>query len=94
MVISSFLFGTALVWHTGRKQNVERISFFLLFALAHVMMWLKFNDKLQFVALMREMQNSECRMQNKCISYGNDYNSRRSPAPAGAFRSATAEGGS
>ena len=48
MVISSFLFGTALVWHTGRKQNVERISFSLLFALAHVMMWLKFNDKLQF----------------------------------------------
>ena len=30
-------------------------------------------DKLEFIALMREMQNAECRMQNCGISFGNDW---------------------
>ena len=30
-------------------------------------------EKLEFIALTREMQNAECRMQNCGISFGNDW---------------------
>ena len=37
------------------------------------------------------MQNDECKMQNDCVAFGDYFESFSQTAPAGAFRSATAQ---
>jgi hypothetical protein len=37
--------------------------------------------KFQFTELMFGMQNAKCRMQNKCISFGNDLKLSAKPTP-------------
>ena len=37
--------------------------------------------KFQFIELLLEMQNEECRMQNECIFFENDFNKSAKPTP-------------
>ena len=36
---------------------------------------------MEFIELLLEMQNEECRMQNECIFFENDFNQSAKPTP-------------